>query len=116
MPERPAGHWRGKSIQEGLGSEHTGGMAGSLQSQSDGALVIAIGRLKEDALAEVYRRHAGAVYGLGRRILGDSSLSEEMVQEVFLRLWNEPERFDPIRDFFTKQGLAHLLPTPEVSA
>ncbi|HEY2300586.1 MAG TPA: sigma-70 family RNA polymerase sigma factor [Acidimicrobiales bacterium] len=72
-------------------------MPGSLQSQSDTALVIAIGRLRQDALAEVYRRHAGAVYGLGRRVLGESSLSEEMVQEVFLRLWNEPERFDPER-------------------
>jgi RNA polymerase sigma-70 factor (ECF subfamily) len=88
---------RGKSIQEGPGSEYTGGLAGSLQSQSDAALVIAIGRLREDALAEVYRRHAGALYGLGRRILGESSLSEEMVQDVFLRLWNEPERFDPER-------------------
>jgi RNA polymerase sigma-70 factor (ECF subfamily) len=72
-------------------------MAGSLESQSDAALVIAIGRLREDALDEVYRRHAGAVYGLGRRILAESSLSEELVQEVFLRLWNEPERFDPER-------------------
>ena len=72
-------------------------MVGSLQSQGDAAHVIAIGRMRQDALAEVYRRHAGAVYGLGRRFLREHSLSEEMVQEVFLRLWNEPERFDPER-------------------
>ena len=72
-------------------------MPGSPEQQSDGALVIAIGRLRDDALAEVYRRHAGAVYGLARHVLGESSTAEEVVQEVFLRLWNEPERYDPAR-------------------
>jgi RNA polymerase sigma-70 factor (ECF subfamily) len=72
-------------------------MAGSPEHQSDGALMIAIGRLRDDALAEVYRRHAGAVYGLARHVLGEASMAEEVVQEVFLRLWYEPERFDPER-------------------
>jgi RNA polymerase sigma-70 factor (ECF subfamily) len=60
-------------------------------------LVIAISRYQERALAEAYRRHAGAVFGLARRLLVDTTLAEEIVQEVFLRLWNQPERFDPDR-------------------
>jgi len=64
---------------------------------SDAGLVVAIGRYEQDALAEAYRRHAGAVFGLARRLLVDSALAEEIVQEVFLRLWNTPDRFDPGR-------------------
>ena len=64
---------------------------------SDAALVLAIGRYRQEALAEAYRRHAGAVFGLSRRLLSDQALAEEVVQEVFLRLWNDPARFDPAR-------------------
>jgi RNA polymerase sigma-70 factor, ECF subfamily len=69
----------------------------SLRDASDAALVVAIGRWRQDALAEAYRRHAGAAFALARRLLGDRDLAEEILQEVFLRLWNTPERFDPER-------------------
>ena len=64
---------------------------------SDAQLVTAVARYSEVALAEVYRRHGGAVYGLARRVLNSTSEAEDVTQEVFLRLWNQPDRFDPGR-------------------
>jgi RNA polymerase sigma-70 factor (ECF subfamily) len=64
---------------------------------SDAVLVVAISRYRQDALAEAYRRHAGAVFALAKRLLLDAALAEEVVQEVFLRIWNQPEKFDPER-------------------
>ena len=69
----------------------------NLRDASDALLVVAIGRWHQDALAESYRRHAGAVFAVARRVLSDRALAEEIVQEVFLRLWRQPEKFDPSR-------------------
>ena len=71
--------------------------ADDIHDASDAILVVAVGRYRQDALAEAYRRHAGAVFALARRLLVDRTLAEEVVQEVFLRLWNRPEKFDPER-------------------
>ncbi len=68
-----------------------------LTEWSDAVLVVAISRYRQEALAEAYRRHAGAVFALARRLLVDVTLAEEVVQEVFLRIWNQPEKFDPER-------------------
>lgn len=64
---------------------------------SDVALIVAVGRGDQQALAELYRRHAGVVLGMARRIISDSAHAEDVVQDVFVRLWERPERFDPDR-------------------
>jgi RNA polymerase sigma-70 factor (ECF subfamily) len=64
---------------------------------SDPQLVVGIARFREKCLAEIYRRHGGASFGLARRVLGQPSLAEDVVQEVFLALWSNPDRFDAAR-------------------
>jgi len=72
-------------------------MAFDLKESSDAALVLGVARYRQEALAEIYRRHAGAVYALARRVTSQAGVAEEVVQEVLLRLWSQPDRFDPER-------------------
>jgi len=80
---------------------------------SDAQLVTSIARYSEVALAEAYRRHGGAVYGLARRVLNSMAEAEDVAQEVFLRLWNQPDRFDPnrgsLRSFLLAQSHARAV-------
>src|SRR5437764_11982022 len=82
-------------------------MTDDLSAASDATLVVSISRYHQEALAEAYRRHGGAVFGLARRLLGDAAIAEELVQEVFLRLWDQPEKFDPSRGSLRSYLLAH---------
>ena len=68
-----------------------------LRDADDAALGAAVAARDQRALAEVYQRHGGTSLALARRILGDRVLAEEVVQEVFVRTWNDPDRYDPER-------------------
>ena len=68
-----------------------------LGEASDAMLVVAIGRWNDSALAEVYRRHGGAVHNVARKVSGSDGRADEITQDVFVELWRRPERFDPDR-------------------
>jgi RNA polymerase sigma-70 factor (ECF subfamily) len=63
----------------------------------DSVLIRQVIAGSQDALARLYDRHAGAVYGVARRTSGDPSIASEVVQETFLALWNRAESFDPAK-------------------
>lgn len=67
---------------------------GPMDLLGDAELAEEIRNRRGDALEEAYRRHSAAVLGLARRRLVDLTAAEEVVQEVFLRLWRNPDRFD----------------------
>jgi RNA polymerase sigma-70 factor, ECF subfamily len=51
----------------------------------------------EQALREAYGAYSPAVYGLALRVASNETIAEEVVQEVFVRLWQHPDRFDAAR-------------------
>lgn len=65
--------------------------------RSDAALVRAVARRDGRALEELFHRHGAAVVGVARRLTGSQARAEDVLQEVFLRLWRSPDRYDPTR-------------------
>lgn len=64
---------------------------------SDLELIRRIVDRDEAALAGVYDRYASLVYAVALRVLRDSAAAEEVLQDIFYRLWMVAPRFDPAR-------------------
>jgi RNA polymerase sigma-70 factor (ECF subfamily) len=50
---------------------------------------------------ELYDRFRRPALSLARRILGDSVLAEDVLQDVFMHIWRNPGAFDPARGSFS---------------
>jgi RNA polymerase sigma factor (sigma-70 family) len=50
----------------------------------------------DSAMAEVYDQFSAVVHGVAVRLVG-ASRAADICQEVFVALWDHPERFDPAR-------------------
>ncbi len=46
-----------------------------------------------DALSRVYDLYSTVVFSVAMRVLRDSAAAEDVMQEVFLKLWQQPESF-----------------------
>jgi len=57
---------------------------------ADDQLVARIAQGDASALEQLYDRYVRQCFGLALRMLGESALAEEVVQEVFLKLWTNP--------------------------
>lgn len=69
-------------------------------AESDSALEAVVSRVArgdEAAFEELFRRTAGSVLGLVRRVLRDPAQSEEVAQEVMVEVWRSATRFDASR-------------------
>ncbi|MFE1950764.1 MULTISPECIES: sigma-70 family RNA polymerase sigma factor [Streptomyces] len=47
------------------------------------------------ALGELYDRFASLVHGLAHRVLDDEDAADQITREVFTRVWENPEAYDP---------------------
>jgi RNA polymerase sigma-70 factor (ECF subfamily) len=63
-------------------------------SSSDQEIRDALLMEDQEALAEAYRRHGRKTYQVAYGVLRRPDLAEDVTQDVFVRLWQQPERFD----------------------
>ncbi|HWC36496.1 MAG TPA: sigma-70 family RNA polymerase sigma factor [Mycobacteriales bacterium] len=96
---RPAGCdpiWEERRIPRVLMDQIEGGAQVRVEGQEDAVLLRDVARGSEAALEIIYNRYGPACYRLARRILADGHLAEDVVQQVFLALW-QGSGYDPSR-------------------
>ena len=64
------------------------------RQKEDGNLIRRMAHGDKTACAELYDRFARPLYSVALRILNDNSEAEDVVQEVFLALWEKADSFD----------------------
>lgn len=62
---------------------------------TDRQLIEQISRGQKDAYQQLLHRQLPAVSRFVLRLTGQAAETEDIVQEVFLRLWTQADRFDP---------------------
>ena len=72
-------------------------MTASRSSLSDDALLALVARGDEEALAALYDRYSGVAYAIALRVVRDSGLAQDAVQDAFLAAWRTAAGFDPAR-------------------
>jgi len=69
-------------------------------SWPDERLMEAVAARDEIAFSVIYDRYVDVVYSTAFRVLGDVQLAEDATQDIFVRLWRAPGRFEPARGRF----------------
>lgn len=76
-------------------SQGTGG-----NSNGDELLLNRIRSGEFEAVEELYNQYSRIAFALALRILSDPGAAEDAVQEVFLRVWRQPDSYDASRGRF----------------
>ena len=63
----------------------------------DAALMRAFAGCERGAAEELYGRFASRVYGLGIVMLGGDPAAQDLVQDTFVKLWRNADRYDTTR-------------------
>ena len=94
-----SGAYSDQELRGGPSEAHSnqGRWMGGEENDSDGFLARQIAKRDVSALEAVYNRYSRPVYSLARRLLRDDETTEEVVQEVFMRLWTRADEFDSAR-------------------
>jgi RNA polymerase sigma-70 factor (ECF subfamily) len=60
-------------------------------------LVLRVAQSDRLALKSLYDRTSAKLYGICRRITGDETEAQDVLQEVFVLVWRKAARFDPVK-------------------
>src|ERR1700733_13295994 len=66
-------------------------------AQDDAALLTLVQRGDESAMTSLFDRYSKVVYSVALRVLRDPASAEDVLQEVFMQIWRNPDGFAATR-------------------
>lgn len=60
-------------------------------------LLNRVGKGDQQAMAEIFDRYGRLVYSVAFRVLADAGQAEDVLQDVFFNVWQEPQKFQKDR-------------------
>jgi RNA polymerase sigma-70 factor (ECF subfamily) len=66
-------------------------------SEDDSALLALVQSGDDRAMASLFDRYSKLVYSVALRVLRDPSAAEDVLQEVFMQIWRNPDSFTAAR-------------------
>jgi RNA polymerase sigma-70 factor, ECF subfamily len=68
-----------------------------IKKYSEEELVLLLKKRDEAAFAYLYDNYSGALLGVIYRMLDDRELSEDVLQEAFIKIWNNFSNYDSVK-------------------
>lgn len=68
---------------------------------TDEERLLRVARGDRRALEQLYDQYERLVFSLAIRIVRDPQLAEEIVQDIFVKVWTQADRYDPTRGRFS---------------
>src|SRR2546425_5526743 len=69
------------------------GTLNPLSTQDDATLLLMVQKGDEAAMASLFDRYSKVVYSVALRVLRDPASAEDVLQEIFMQIWRNPEGF-----------------------
>ncbi len=62
-------------------------------NQNDSILLSLVQKGDEQAMASIFDRYSKVVYSVSLRVLRDPAAAEDVLQEIFMQIWRNPDSF-----------------------
>jgi RNA polymerase sigma-70 factor, ECF subfamily len=66
-------------------------------TEDDSSLLALVQSGNEQAMASLFERYSRVVYSVALRVLRDPASAEDILQEVFMQIWRNPDSFTAAR-------------------
>ena len=60
-------------------------------------LVLLLKQQSRDAFNYLYKQYGGVLYGIVSKVIFDEHTAQDVLQEVFVKIWNNIGQYDPVK-------------------